>query len=106
MNSVIPGLTRIQQTEIQPKPIMACFERHWIPASAGMTHVLFSHRINSNPGLVEPPCNERVLQDAGDESKFQELSFILSESRIDKIGTSGKSRRELDMVSTGAGKNA
>ncbi|PTQ80433.1 hypothetical protein C8R21_11664 [Nitrosospira multiformis] len=27
------------------KPVMACFERHWIPASAGMTFVLLA-RLN------------------------------------------------------------
>jgi hypothetical protein len=42
MNFVISGLTRIQQTGIQLKPIMARFEHHWIPASAGMTFVLFA----------------------------------------------------------------
>jgi hypothetical protein len=36
-----------------------------------------------------------VLQDEGDENEFQELSFILSESRINKIGTSEKSGTEI-----------
>jgi hypothetical protein len=45
-NLVIPGLTGIQQTGIQFKPIMACFERRWIPTSADMTFVLLARRLN------------------------------------------------------------
>jgi hypothetical protein len=32
--------------KIQSKPTMACFDRHGIPASAGMMFVLFARRIN------------------------------------------------------------
>jgi hypothetical protein len=47
MNLVIPGLTLNSALESSPDQLMASFERHWIPASAGMAFVPFARRIDN-----------------------------------------------------------